>query len=409
MRILIATSSAPFGRGESFVIAEANEMARSGNDVSIFPTVVRRGSPNNFRLHDRCRLISARGLTARTILVFLKYVLFRPFLTLRILRGVISKSRTNTLKNWVIVPRAFWLADYISANTVDHIHAHWLTTPATLAMIVSDITGIGWSASAHRGDIVAGNLLAEKFEKATFIRFISESGKGLAKERAPLDSGKARVLHLGVGVPSAETRSLKADRKENEGLKILCPANLVPVKGHEFLFRSLARLRAQSGFEVIIAGEGELKDSLQSMAAELGINHFVRFAGHVPHDTLLRWYADSEIDIVVLPSQDLGGGVHEGIPVSLMEAMSFRIPVISTNTGGIPELLVGEQGEAFGGMVDPQDVGALAELLDELIESPEQRFRLGQKGFERVAVAFNREESVASLIKLIQLQDRCAL
>ena len=70
----------------------------------------------------------------------------------------------------------------------------------------------------------------------------------------------------------------------------------------------------------------------------------------------MQSHHNREADIVVLPSLDLGKHLHEGIPVPLMEAMANRIPVISTQTGGIPELLR----DGAGIMVSPGDAAALA-------------------------------------------------
>jgi glycosyltransferase involved in cell wall biosynthesis len=404
MKVLIVTSSAPFGRGESFVVAEANDMARAGASVFLFPAVIRRGTPNDFQLHDNCRLITRKGLFFRTLGMLLKYFLTRPMLTLQVFKSVVSHSLGNTVKNWVIIPRALWIADYLKGNPVDHIHAHWLTTPATLAMIVGKITGITWSATGHRGDIVADNLLSEKFEQADFIRFISDNGMRLAKERASLDLDKAHVVHLGVNVPLLDTSRRRDSESRTDLLTILCPASLSPVKGHEFFFSALANLKNRSGIEVIIAGEGELQETLIALANKLNISSIVRFKGHVPHAKLLSWYKNSQIDLVVLPSQDLGGGLHEGIPVSLMEAMAYGVPVISTQTGGIPELLRGKEGQLFGGLVDPRDKLALAQLLDQLIESPRRRCSLGASGYERVSEEFNREKTVDELMDLMNLQ-----
>ena len=59
----------------------------------------------------------------------------------------------------------------------------------------------------------------------------------------------------------------------------------------------------------------------------------------------------AQIDVVVLPSIDLGNGYHEGIPFALMEAMAYAIPVVATETGGIPELIGGGAGLPSNGQI----------------------------------------------------------
>ncbi len=76
----------------------------------------------------------------------------------------------------------------------------------------------------------------------------------------------------------------------------------------------------------------------------MNLGDIIIFYGAKPHERLLELYRNREIDCVVLPSIVTEKGEYEGIPVSLIEAMSYKIPVVSTNTGGIPELLEGGAG-----------------------------------------------------------------
>ena len=71
-------------------------------------------------------------------------------------------------------------------------------------------------------------------------------------------------------------------------------------------------------------------------------------------------YREGRVGMVVLPSVDLGNNLHEGIPVALIEAMSYNIPVVGTHTGGIPELLEG----GAGLIVPDKDPAALADAIE---------------------------------------------
>jgi len=73
--------------------------------------------------------------------------------------------------------------------------------------------------------------------------------------------------------------------------------------------------------------------SLESLSGALGLAGSVKFLGAVPHDELLKIYAEAPVSAVVLASIDLGSGVHEGIPVALIEAMSYGIPVVGDGDG----------------------------------------------------------------------------
>jgi glycosyltransferase involved in cell wall biosynthesis len=93
--------------------------------------------------------------------------------------------------------------------------------------------------------------------------------------------------------------------------------------------------------------------------------------------------------MVVLPS------LHEGIPVSLIEAMAYGVPVVSTFAGGTPELL--ERGAGL--LVPPEDPLALADAIERLVRDPELRKQLGETGRRRVEDSFAVEKVVAELVR----------
>jgi glycosyltransferase involved in cell wall biosynthesis len=118
----------------------------------------------------------------------------------------------------------------------------------------------------------------------------------------------------------------------------------------------------------------------------------VKFAGHLDHSTLLNLYATGKVDFVILPS------LHEGIPVSLMEAMGYGIPVISTDVGGTSELLC----DGAGILVPPKNHKALADATEKLIQLPHLREELSQLGRRRVEEQFAVEYTVSDLVDCIE-------
>jgi len=86
------------------------------------------------------------------------------------------------------------------------------------------------------------------------------------------------------------------------------------------------------------------------------------------------------------------------IPVALMEALAYRIPAISTETGGIPELL----GDGAGILVKPADSAALADAMEEAMTNPVRRALLSDAGFMRVSAKFNLETVADQLVALME-------
>jgi glycosyltransferase involved in cell wall biosynthesis len=269
-----------------------------------------------------------------------------------------------------------WLAEVARAWRADHIHAHWAHLTATLAMAASRLSGIPWSFTAHRYDVELNNLLAEKLRSARFGRFIAREILERARPSLDAEAGERAVLiHMGVCVPP-----LPAPPERRDVPVLLCPARLVPIKGHRFLIDAAARLVARGlRFELRLAGDGPEAPAIALRIDELGLGDRVRMLGTVPHAELLELYRDGQVDGVVLPS------LYEGISVALMEAMAHGVPVVATRVGGVPELLQG----GAGLLVPPEDPTALADALEQLVVSRPARLALGEAGRGRVEEEFD--------------------
>jgi len=109
--------------------------------------------------------------------------------------------------------------------------------------------------------------------------------------------------------------------------------------------------------------------------------------------------------MLVLPSIVTDSGEKEGIPVAIIEAMSCRVPVVSTTTGGIPEVFEGVD-EAL--LVPARDPVALADAIERLIKDPGLRKRLVEAGRRRVEEDFAIEKVAAKLAKRFEMSGRTA-
>ena len=133
-----------------------------------------------------------------------------------------------------------------------------------------------------------------------------------------------------------------------------------------------------------LIGDGPLEASLRAEAGELGVADRVTFTGLVDHDQLLARLKAGDWDAIVLASSSTATE-HEGIPVSLMEAMATGVPVVATDSGATRELVT----DGAGLLVAPSDREALAEALRRLGADPELRARIGAVARGRVADAFD--------------------
>ncbi|MGI1814043.1 glycosyltransferase family 4 protein [Priestia sp. TGN 0903] len=151
--------------------------------------------------------------------------------------------------------------------------------------------------------------------------------------------------------------------KDSQKLVITCVARLGPRKGHNYLFDALARLKKYtSNVEVLIVGDGQMREKLEKQKKALGLS-MVNFLGSrddVP--SLLN-----KTDIFVLPT------INDSLPISIIEAMHSGTAVISTNCGGIPELI---KHNKTGIIVEPGDPKQLAHALKFLITNKEVRNKM---------------------------------
>lgn len=336
MRIVYITASFPFGKGESFIIPEIEELARNDNKIELLPFIIR--GELNYIPNDKNITISEFrynyifGLLNLVKLVFLNYAVSREIFI------ILLKSSYNTIfKNIYILPIAFQLAIYLKKKNPDHIHVQWGGTTSTAGLIIGLLTKISWSITCHRWDIYENNLLSIKSKYSSFIRFISKKGMNDALNIG-VQSNKSFVIPMGVSFSNHEINVTPF--KSGDIFNIVCPANLIDVKGHIYLFESINYLVKNSyRVKLYVAGDGYLMKSLVKYVNDNSLDNDIVFLGNLRQSELFDLYIHKNIHCVILPSLDLGGGLHEGIPVSLIEAISFKKLVISTKTGSIPELL----------------------------------------------------------------------
>jgi colanic acid/amylovoran biosynthesis glycosyltransferase len=392
MRIVYVTHALPFGDGEAFVIAEVQALLEAGHEVLVVP----RRSHDPVIHDDVAELVArARPMPNRVAVAMTAAgaVARDPGRAGRALWAVrVTRPRYRSLLNAVATAEGMWLARVARSWRADHIHAHWAHWTATMAMGASAMSGIPWSFTAHRYDIVLNNLLDLKLRSARFGRFIAGYMLNMARGMVgPEAAARALVLYMGVRVPPRV-----ASRPPRAAPVIVCPGRLVPMKAQRYLVDAAALLAARGvAFELWLAGDGPDAAALAGQVQALGLESRVRMLGVVPHAALLGLYRDGSVDCVALPSRDLGGGVHEGLSVALIEAMAYGIPAVSTPTGGQAELLDGA-----GKLVPPADAAALADTLGELLASPGERERIGLLGRHRIEQRFDVDVIAAELVRL---------
>ena len=398
MKIAYITAQTPYGPGESFILPEVIELRRQGHEVVVFPLRPADEIHRGRECEEVAKYTVRIPLVSFPVLLqALGLSLLRPSLIGRIISEIIkcSGSAKKILKNLSVLPKGLVLGEEIRKKGFDHIHAHWASTPSTAAYIASLYSGVPWSFTAHRWDIAEANMLVTKVKSCQFVRAIGRNGAEEIKQQIPKELwAKVTVVHMGVEMP----QFLGSGTKEG-AFTLACIAGFVPKKGHRFLLEACSLLKQKGfSFRCLLIGDGPLKEEIQELSRAMDLEDIMEFKGRLPHDEVLGLYGTGLVSTVVLPSIVTEDGEKEGIPVALMEAMAAGIPVVSTITGDIPELLEG----GAGILVPPGDSKALADAIEVIMENPYYRTELGQKGRKKIEADFSLSSVVKQLAELFQ-------
>jgi glycosyltransferase involved in cell wall biosynthesis len=291
-----------------------------------------------------------------------------------------------------------FVAEQIEGQRVDHLHAHFAMGGASVAQIVSLLTAIPYSFTAHAYDIylASRSTLAYKMRRAHFVVTCSSYNKHYLQALVEQQIGK-RIHCIYVGLKlELFPAPTSVERRTAKVPCILAVSRLVEKKGLLYLVQACRKLKDQ-GYTVTcrIVGEGPQRPQLEQAIQQLDLTESVELDGSATHEQVIKMY--QQIDIVALPCIIASNGDRDGIPNALMEALYMEIPVVSTPVSGIPELISEEKN---GLLVPPQDASALASALARLLDDSALCHHLGQAGRKTIRERFDIEKNTQCLVNL---------
>ena len=203
--------------------------------------------------------------------------------------------------------------------------------------------------------------------------------------------GRCRVIPNGVPLPADEPFVRDRGRAllgaDQDSFVVGCAARLSAEKNHSGLLDAFAQLlRDEPRSLLACAGDGPLGEALRAEAESAGLNERVRWLGAV--EDMREFY--SALDVCVLNS------TREGLPLCLLEAMSFGIPVVATDVGGVGELLA----DGAGLLVPSRAADALAGALRSLATQPDLKDKLGRDGKARIHASYSIDKMVVAYVDL---------
>lgn len=322
--------------------------------------------------------------------------LTRPGAFARALRAAVRiglKSDRGLLRNLIYLGEAAVLVRWLRARGVQHVHAHFGTNPAAVALLARLLGGPTYSLTIHgpeEFDHPVELSLPEKVAGASAVVAISDFGKSQIFRWIPHpDWSKVHVVHCGVDAAflGAGPQPIRDNRR------LVCVGRLAEQKGQLMLVEA-AGLLAREGvtFELVFAGDGPFREIIQQRARELSIESSVRITGWLSNDQVRTQLLEARV--LVLPS------FAEGLPVVLMEALALGRPAVTTYVAGIPELV--ESG-AGGWLVPAGSVTALASAMRRALETPAAELaRMGAAGARAVAERHDANIEARKLLALFR-------
>lgn len=378
----------------TFIRREICELERQGHTVDRFTIRNMRG--NVVDSSDIAELQRTSVLLQVNLCVFatLRTALANPFRFWEGLKQTIVLWRQcgGMVRHLAYLAEACHLRLRLPSDT-QHVHAHFGTNSASVALLCRALGGPKFSFTVHgpeEFDCPKPIALEKKIAAAEFVVAVSSFGKSqLYRWSRITDWSKLHVIHCGLDDEFFST----TQQPPPQSPTLVCVGRLTEQKGQLVLIDAAKRLLEDGiDFRLVLVGDGELRDDLQSAIDRGGLRERITITG---------WQSGAEVRhhmvqarAMVLPS------FAEGLPVVIMESLALARPVVSTYVAGIPELVVpGENGWLVpAGAVDDL-VTAMREVLT---ASTDELFQMGLKGRERVRRSHSAKTEARRLAELIR-------
>jgi glycosyltransferase involved in cell wall biosynthesis len=395
MKIAYFTNQYPHVR-HTFIRREI--VALEGHGVDVVRFSIRDSGKEIVDPADQAEYAKTRSLLSagngKLLKSLVAHAFGRPGRFVRALRCAIRfgrRSDRGVLRHLAYLAEACLLREWLVEAAATHLHVHFATNPAAVALFCKLLGGPPYSITIHgpeEWDRPEALSLKEKYESAEFVAAVSDFGRCQVYRWTTLTFWpRVYVIHCGV-----DEAYLKMEPEPvPETNKLVLVAGLVEQKGHLLLVQALNLVRkAGSEFQMVFVGDGHLRPVLEAEVKRFGLESNVLFAG---------WQSNAQVRehlrsarALVMPS------FAENLPVAMMEALAMGRPVLGTYIAGVPELV--ENG-VNGWLVPAGNVEATSKAILQLLRTPVGELsRMGRAGAERVRHQHDASKEAAELNRL---------
>ena len=371
---------------ENFIYRELIALQK----LNAAPYIIALRKENGTGYGSRIDLLGERYFFPRliplTILLNLFWFCRRPVRYLRIIIMIFVQlknySISTVFKQFILLFSAAGFYHLIKREKIKYVHAH-LSNGSSIALFCNLLADQSYSFTLHAFDDLYSNaiFLKEKVKHAKKVMCESRYNETYLKN-AVAKEYHSKIITIYSGIKIYENYIQK---KWNLPIRILSIGRLTAHKGFITLIESLKLLRERNAeFEAQIVGEGSQHNELIQTIDKNNLAENVFLIGAKSYNEIEKMYMSA--DIFVLPSQIQHNGERDGLPNVLIEAMSFKLPVISTYVSAIPELI---EDKESGMLVPERNPAALFNAIFYLIQNEEEAGKIALRGYEIVKKHFN--------------------
>jgi len=327
---------------ETFILREILELKKNTLDLEIisikFP--VKEFIPTGLEDIIKTVIYIPSLFSIKVLGIHLYFLLKNPIKYLYIYFYLLIRTHRNLrvfLRTIYHLNIGIYLSKILKTKQIKHIHAIFASGPTTVAWVISYILNIPFSFTAHAIDIYADPImLEEKLKQSKFVVTCSQFNKRYLLSLCPgISEEKIHLVYHGVTIDKFDINN---ERKEEKGLLILSVGRLIEKKGFSYLIEACKILKEKGyEFKSIIIGDGPEYSKLNKLVENYNLEKIVILTKALPFDEVMKVY--KKASIFVLPCIIASNNDRDGIPNTILEAMAFRLPVISTRISGIPEAI----------------------------------------------------------------------
>lgn len=379
---------------QTFVANEIGELEHQGAEVFVLSLRTPKDEP----VHEAASRVRAaveylpklRHAQRKSVL----HTLAEPWRTDRpALAAALRVLRSDPTCDWDDFVHAMEVVRWVRQHRLDHVHVHFGTSEATVALMAHLLGDVPYSLTLHAFDIFRDNvdlrLLARKINHSRFAVTVTEFNREYLAANAPgLDVERVRVCYNGISI-----ERFAVERSPSDAPTVFGLGRLIEKKGFGCLIAAVGRLRDQ-GLVVRcrIGGDGPETEVLRRQIDAARLSAQVNLLGPLKESQVREELRRATC--FVLPCIRAKDGNVDALPTVLLEAQASGCPVVTTRLSGNPEIV---EDRVSGLLVEPGDDDELARAIREIVSTPALAARLSLQGRLRAEERFDIRKNVAVL------------